>query len=284
MNSVETREQANCVSTSSWKDGRVRVFELEQGCEVANQCIIRDHTLFAVTYAHDSECEKLFDRRLHGRITPKPGNLTFLPAGYDYWARVGGRIEYVAVELNCGVMARVAPKLKPDFKSNFVYQDPCCFHMVEMLAQEARHTSPMNRLAVESLTNLLLLHLLRAHGSPSSLPATHTGGLSPRTLRQVQEYVEEHLDDTIEVRTLADLSGLSLSHFATCFRQSTGSSPARYVTERRIERAKQLLKDGTEPLSTIAAETGFCDQSHLTRYFRRRTGFTPSAFRDRATD
>jgi AraC-like DNA-binding protein len=85
---------------------------------------------------------------------------------------------------------------------------------------------------------------------------------------------------------LADLARaacVSRFHFARLFRQSTGQSPMRYVARYRVERAKRLLAEGGRHISDIAVETGFFDQSHLTRVFRRVVGVTPARFA-RASD
>src|SRR6185436_13840162 len=68
---------------------------------------------------------------------------------------------------------------------------------------------------------------------------------------------------------------LSTHHFARAFHQSVGMPPHSYVLSRRLERAEHMLRETQLPLSEIAAATGFSDQSHLARHFRRRTGMSP---------
>jgi AraC family transcriptional regulator len=75
---------------------------------------------------------------------------------------------------------------------------------------------------------------------------------------------------------------LSLSHFARAFRDTLGVPPHRYVLQRRIDRAREMLIRTEAPLSEIAVNTGFADQSHFARHFHRLVGVAPSAFR-RAT-
>jgi len=78
---------------------------------------------------------------------------------------------------------------------------------------------------------------------------------------------------------LADAAGLSAFHFAKLFKQSTGSSPHQYILQRRLERAKELLRNPQMSLSEVSQHTGFADQSHLTNVFRRFVGVTPAKFR-----
>jgi transcriptional regulator of acetoin/glycerol metabolism len=105
------------------------------------------------------------------------------------------------------------------------------------------------------------------------------GGLSAGALRRVCEFVESHLEDDINLETLAAEARLSVYHFARAFKQSTGVSPHRYVLEQRVKRARQLLVETDLPLSAIAGAVGFFDQGHFSRQFRSLVGTTPSSFR-----
>jgi AraC-like DNA-binding protein len=105
------------------------------------------------------------------------------------------------------------------------------------------------------------------------------GGLPPAAMRRVSEYVEAHLNDSIELVELSAVAGLSIFHFARQFKQSAGVTPHHYLVRRRVERARELLADTDLSLSAIAFATGFSDQSHLTRHFRQIVGITPGQFR-----
>jgi AraC family transcriptional regulator len=127
-------------------------------------------------------------------------------------------------------------------------------------------------------------HKLRIWLTLPSLPARRShlrGGLSPAALRRVQVFVEANLARPIQLHDLAARAALSRYHFARAFKTSAGMTPRAFVEDRRIERAKQLLGETTPPLVAVAAESGFGTQSRLTTIFRRRTGFTPAAYRRR---
>jgi AraC family transcriptional regulator len=114
--------------------------------------------------------------------------------------------------------------------------------------------------------------------SPARRPHLR-GGLSPAALRRVQVFVEANLARPIRLRDLAARAALSPYHFARAFRTSAGVTPRAFVEHRRIERVKQLLREPTRSLADIAVDAGLGTQSRLTTTFKRRTGFTPAAYR-----
>jgi AraC-like DNA-binding protein len=108
------------------------------------------------------------------------------------------------------------------------------------------------------------------------------GGLPPVITQRICEYIESHLDEKIGLELLATMAGHSIPHFVRAFHQSVGMPPHGYLLSRRLERAERMLRETELPLSEIAATTGFSDQSHLARHFRRRTGMSPGLARWKA--
>ena len=104
------------------------------------------------------------------------------------------------------------------------------------------------------------------------------GGLSPKTLRRVQDHIAANLGQKITNEALAQVANLSPSHFARAFKDSQGVAPHRYILECRVKRTQELLTTELS-LSEIAVEVGFADQSHLTRWFRELVGVTPGNYR-----
>ncbi|HYU29433.1 MAG TPA: AraC family transcriptional regulator, partial [Gemmatimonadales bacterium] len=97
----------------------------------------------------------------------------------------------------------------------------------------------------------------------------------------LQQVRERLADDSARVPSLADLAqltGLSRYQVLRRFERAYGLPPHAWLLRRRAERARVLIRDGVT-LAAAAAETGFADQSHLTRVFARQFGFTPGAWR-----
>lgn len=104
------------------------------------------------------------------------------------------------------------------------------------------------------------------------------GGLSQRKSKLLREFIETHIDQPIFLRELAKLVGLSEFHLQRSFQDSCGVSPQTWISARRIDKAKSLIRAG-DTLAQVAASCGFSSQSHLTRAFRAATGVTPGAWR-----
>jgi AraC-like DNA-binding protein len=102
-----------------------------------------------------------------------------------------------------------------------------------------------------------------------------------RGLAPVIRYLEENYTSSVPMSAMARLAGISSTHFNRQFTFLFGMSPTRFVHSLRVEKARQLLIHTDESVGGIALETGYHDQSHFTRHFRRLTGITPGQFRSR---
>lgn len=105
------------------------------------------------------------------------------------------------------------------------------------------------------------------------------GGLATWQARRTLAYIEENLGSKMDIDDLANLVGLSRSHFSRAFKHSVGLSPMEYVVVRRVERAKAIISGTREPLAEVALACGFADQPHLNRRFRDIVGISPGRWR-----
>jgi transcriptional regulator GlxA family with amidase domain len=100
-------------------------------------------------------------------------------------------------------------------------------------------------------------------------------------LRELQEWLPDHLDADLSVPALARRAAMSERNFARAFRDETGMTPAVYVETARVERARMALDSGDLPVETIARQTGFGTVETMRRAFRRRVGVSPAGYRSR---
>lgn len=146
---------------------------------------------------------------------------------------------------------------------------------------ELTNETAAGRMVVEAAATLLAARLIHTYldaGEPGgTAPPAHA--LDAGRLRRVLAYIDAHMADDLSVGELAAVACLSEFHFSRAFAAAMGTPPHRYVSGRRLERAKRLLSEDRLPLSQIALECRFSSQASFSRSFLRATGTTPGAFR-----
>jgi AraC-like DNA-binding protein len=131
----------------------------------------------------------------------------------------------------------------------------------------------------DEVARRLMLRTLELHGVDAPSWGFDTSGFDTRTLADLVDYIDEHLSPGPMLSDMGPLVGLSPSHFARKFRQSTGLSLHRFVNVRRIQASFPLLRASEIPLAHVAMDLGFASQSHFTRLFSEQTGMTPAKYR-----
>jgi AraC family transcriptional regulator len=134
-------------------------------------------------------------------------------------------------------------------------------------------------LFVDHIALALQAHLLGTYSATSVGHPSIRGGLAPWQERRAKDVMIASFGENVSLAQLAMDCGLSRGHFARAFKQTTGRSPHRWMLERRIETAQDLLRNSGRSLKDIAAMCGFSDQSHLTRAFGCTVGTSPGSWR-----
>ena len=130
-------------------------------------------------------------------------------------------------------------------------------------------------LRVESLMRAFLGTMLGRHGERAwSLSSGETGAAS---LARIRDYIRAHYAEDISVSDLAAVAGLSRAHLTRAFSAAYHMPPHVYLNAVRITQAQKRIRLGM-PLTMVALECGFADQSHLTRRFKGSVGMTPAAW------
>jgi len=214
------------------------------------------------------------------------GNVVILPAGAPttWHLEREGEVRHLHLYLSPTLLQQIATSadIDPDtveFVDTLGMFDPRIETIALSLLSELRSEGLGGRLYVESLANILGIHLLRQHSSVKQPSLPRSVGLDRATLRRVSTYIEEHLAEDLSLSELAAVAYLSPYHFARLFKASTDFAPHQYVIGRRIERAKLLLSTTNWSLTAIAHAVGFAHESHLALHFKRLTGLLPSSYR-----
>jgi AraC family transcriptional regulator len=137
----------------------------------------------------------------------------------------------------------------------------------------------VSRIFLEHVSFAVCAHIAQAYGGMQSNSMGRSGGLAAWQERRAKDMLTANLDGTVALVDIARECRLSVSHFSRAFRRSMGLAPHAWLLKRRVELAKDLLRDRESSLSEIALRCGFADQSHFTRVFTRRAGVSPGAWR-----
>jgi AraC family transcriptional regulator len=165
--------------------------------------------------------------------------------------------------------ASVAPRLH--------VRDPRIEHIGWAVKAELESPEPLGRLYGDGLGLALASHLLRAYAPSQGLRCDER--FSCRRLQRVVEYINDHIAEELSLAQLARVVDMSPSHFRVVFKRSTGLPAHQYVIRSRVEYAAELLARERSPLSDVALQAGFANQSHMARCMKRLMGVTPATIR-----
>ena len=159
---------------------------------------------------------------------------------------------------------------------------PESYSTLERLAEDAvveqnRH-APAHARLLQSLATQAAVHMFRL--MLSEAPA-ETSDETTRLIQTVRHWIDRHFSEPCGVVSLARMAHLAPTYFAARFREIVGTPPMTYVRQRRLEQARLLLGQTSQPAKVVAWSTGFSDVSHFNHTFKQAAGLTPLQFRAR---
>jgi len=157
--------------------------------------------------------------------------------------------------------------------------DPVVYHLGKSFLASLEQPHDASKIFLDHILHALNSHIVCSYSGVTISAPKFRGGLSSLQMRRATELLEAHLDGDIALQQVAEACELSVSHFARAFKQTFRTPPYRWLIERRVERARDLMTNSRLPLADIAARCGFADQSALNRSFKRIHGVTPGIWR-----
>jgi AraC family transcriptional regulator len=245
------------------------------------------HTMHVIACGQLDSHTMSGDRWLDGkRVTERrrSGDIAIIPAGISHRCNWLTSVQFGILAIEPTLLQQVGQdwvnpdriELRPQYMSE---QDPLIQGIFSTLSAELATGGIGEHLLVDSLKTALAIHLVRNYCTTSPRLSAYTNGLSTAKLAVIIDYIKAHLHQDLTLAELSPIVQISPYHFLRLFKQSVGVTPHQYILQCRIDRAKYLLQSSDQSLAAIALMTGFCDQSHLTRCFKRILGVTPKQFR-----
>lgn len=178
---------------------------------------------------------------------------------------------YLSLDLVRGLAEDLCrrPQGAPEFTSLVSDRPDVCGSLLRL----ARCVDGGDDLEMESALVRAVGDALRAHGGV----AGDGGSRDTSFVRRAREMLAADLDRKVAVRDMAAALGVSQYHFLRAFKRQTGVPPHVFRTQRRVELARSLIRQGTS-LSEVAQMAGFTDQPHFTNTFKLYTGVTPGRY------
>lgn len=229
--------------------------------------------------------ELLTDTLSPDRARELRGTMTFMPAQSRVWGwgiPASPHNSFTALYFDPSDMDEdIARRFRETALTPQVhFSNPTLFATLSKLRTVLCGSNDVDRAYLESLLILCAFEVCQFLRQQNDSPASLPGRLSLLQQRRLSDYVEAHLASDIGLEELAHVVGLSRFHLIRTFKITTGMTPYQYLVSRRIERARDLLRDGRLTTEAVARKVGFKSPSHFIRRFRQMNGTTPRNYAD----
>ena len=270
--------QPPTLSSSGWNDIHIEFHQQPKFETTEHQ-----HNMHVIALGFsDSPGERWLDGKIQ-KERRNPGDIAIIPAGIAHRCNWNNLAEFGILAIEPTLLKKVGQDLVEDSRIKLIPQfmnepDELIRGIFSTLKDELKSNNFGSSLLIDSLKSTLAIYLLQKYCDTKPKLSVYKNGLSPPKLKQITEYINEHLDRNLKVFELAAIAQISPYHFIRLFRNATNQTPHQYVLQQRVEKAKYLLRRKNISISEIASTVGFCDQSHFTKYFKRITGVTPRQY------
>src|SRR5258707_11595334 len=211
-----------------------------------------------------------------------PGTLYLLPAGsrdLATWSGPNSRILLVMEpRFLAGVLDETAHLADVELRPNWSFQDRHIVAILRALHADLEDGSPAGPLYCQSLSVALAHYLIRRYAVRTTRDRVYLNGMPAVRLNRVLDFMRQNYAKETRLLELANLAGMSPHYFCELFKQSMAIRPYQYSLRCRMDRAKEFLRSPQFTVRQVAEATGFADQSHFTKDFRRMVGVTPLQF------
>ena len=246
-----------------------------------------DDEYLLIAPSRKGQCKIVKERQIVFEGESRPGMLRMTAAGEKDRVSIMSPASHVAVTIPGVQMREILERFEEGGGSQFIPWVPLT--RPDDRVKQAVYASFAATDFQDDLHRQLFVDGL-AHSMLACLLTARTHRLEPRVRSQRRalsesefarctQYADAMMEKRLDLRAWANVVSMSTMEFTKRFRKFTQHSPYAWFLNRRINRAKELLKDRRNSIVDVALVVGFCSQSHFTETFRQRVGCSPARWR-----
>lgn len=261
-----------------WRDSALQDLEMLLANYITHSFSRHTHDGYAIGVITFGVEEFYYRGAIH---QAQPGDIVVIQPGEVHTGHAGVDIgwSYRMLYPSVGLMQKTAASLgrslqsEPYFSEAIIRNRPLAEQFCRLHKSLEHSDSCLER---ESRFFAWMARLIDLHSDRAIITSISQPRATP-LIAQVRDYLHQHYSEAISLDELAQLTQLNPLKLLRSFRQVTGLPPHAYLVQIRVQQAKQQLAAG-RAIATVALETGFSDQSHLNRHFKRLVGVTPGQY------
>lgn len=226
--------------------------------------------------------ETEINRRTSKLNPPTDGEFWLIPADSEYLTYTqGGAVSYAELYFDVNYLEDLLGEKTSNYKllphighyDNFLYQN------IKELVSLTAKSDDISQLLGENLSQAVCLYLFGNYNAREFAAHGTKTKFTPQKFSRLQEFIHDNLAEKITLENLADIADVTQHNLLRVFGNSFGKTPAQYIIEQRLRKARWLLANTKKHITDIALETGFSSHSHLTATFKKNIRITPREFR-----
>ncbi|MBT3368130.1 MAG: helix-turn-helix transcriptional regulator [Nitrospina sp.] len=215
-------------------------------------------------------------------VLMEPNQIFFNPANVPFSRYTTDHYEFILVLVEPEKMISAAPiaSNSPTFTETYQIKDPNLEYIFKLLLSEIQAGNKNGKLFIENIVSILAFHFVKNYSKEqSSGLVENVSGFTSKEIEKAFYYIDKNMSESVKIENLAEEFGISKFNFIKRFKSSTNVTPHQFIIRKKLERSKNLLKEGSLSLTDITYMLNFSDQSHFSNSFKKMYGMTPREFR-----
>lgn len=211
------------------------------------------------------------------------GQSSIVPGGYDMHSSIETESDVINVYVRSSIVDEVFEHSCMEHRAQLLPQvaciDPVLSGLIYGCARARNWQHTRSQAYIDNFAWALAAHITENYSTCSGTRSSKDDRALPtNVLRTVDDYIRAHIAHDISVTDIAHAVGYNAAYFSQIFKRTLGIPPYKYLLNRRVEAVRESLHTKAR-LADIAVATGFCNQEHMTRMFRKFHGISPSHYR-----